>query len=210
MIQIQVSSIQKLKELLILAQPGKMLSPNLGMGRNIIALQHCALVLQLMVQLRASTNRFGQSPFLSYGFTNSFSQNVIHSIEHEKTIVGNDDGCHYHACITEPARAQASIGPEIISKQEVIIDNCHLRGHTDARCRAKFDPKKNKEAKHFNTQVAEQTFSWFGKFKHIGRHMGLESYWVFIIGLFHERNKVCIARQKARNKRKRKRSNDFE
>ena len=97
-----------------------------------------------------------------------------------------------------------------ISKQKVIINNGHPRGHTDARCRAKFDPKKNKEAKHFNTQVAEQTFSWFGKFKHIGRHMGLESYWVFIIGLFHERNKVCIARQKARNKRKRKRSNDFE
>ena len=130
-------------------------------------------------------------------------------LEHEKTIVGNDDGCHYYAYITKPARAQAAIEPEIISKQEVIIDNCHLRGHTDARCRAKFDPKKNKEAKHFNTQVAEQTFSWFGKFKHIGRHMGLESYWVFIIGLFHERNKVCIARQKARNKRKRKRSNAF-
>ena len=126
-------------------------------------------------------------------------------LDHEKTIVGYDDGCHYHSYVTNPARAQATREAEIIAKQVVIIDNTHLRGHTDPRCSAKFDPKKHPEAKNFNTQVAEQTFSWFSMFKHIGRYMGLISYCVFILGQSHERNKVCVARQKTRGERTRKR-----
>ena len=123
-------------------------------------------------------------------------------------IVGYDDGCHYHAYVTNTARANASPEAAIIAKQVVIIDNCHLRGHTDPRCKLKFDPKKHPLAKEFNTQVAEQTFSWFGKYKHIGRYMMLESYWVFIIGLFNERNQICVEKQNVRGvwRRKRKRS----
>ena len=126
-------------------------------------------------------------------------------LAHEKTIVGYDDGCHYHAYVSNTERAQASPEAGIIAKQVVIIDNCHLRGHTDARCKEKFDPKKHPLAKSFNTQVAEQTFSWFGKYKHIGRYMMLISYWVFIIGAFNERNLVCVAKQKEKAKKRLKR-----
>ena len=115
-------------------------------------------------------------------------------LPHEKTIVGYDDGCHYHSYVTNPIRAQASVEAEIIAKQDVIIDNFHLRGHIDPRCKEKFNPKKHPLAKHFNTEVAEQTFSWFGKYKHIGRYMSLVLYLVFVIRLLNERNLVMLAK----------------
>ena len=65
----------------------------------------------------------------------------------------------------------------------------------------KFNAKLHRQAKTFNTQVAEQTISWFSRFKHIGRHMARASYWVFILGLFHERNKITKARHKAKRDR---------
>ena len=71
-----------------------------------------------------------------------------------------------------------------------------------------FDPKKHPLAKDFSTQVAEQTFSWFGKYKHIGRYMMLESYWVLIIDMFNERNQIYRGKQKAWVTRKRKRKRD--
>ena len=120
-------------------------------------------------------------------------------------IVGYDDGCHYHAYVTNSKRAQATPEAKIIAQQDVAIDTCHLRGHTDPRCKSKFNSKKHKQAKNFNTQVAEQTFSWFSRFKHIGRHMGMESYWILILGLFHGRNKICTNRHHTRRSRKRKR-----
>ena len=36
--------------------------------------------------------------------------------------------------------------------------------------------------------------------------MGLENYWVFVIGLLNERNQISISRQHARSTRKRKRA----
>ena len=60
-------------------------------------------------------------------------------------------------------------------------------------------------AKHFNTEVAEQTFSWFGNFKDTGRYMSLVSYWVFVIGLFNERNLVIPTKQKKKAKRGKRR-----
>lgn len=122
-------------------------------------------------------------------------------LPHERTIVGYDDGCHYHAYVSNQERAQVSPEAGIIAKQVVIIDNCHLRGHTDARCKEMFDPKKHPQAKDFNTQVAEQTFTWFGKYKHIGRYMGLVSYWVLVIGVFNERNLVSVSKQRVRSTR---------
>ena len=74
----------------------------------------------------------------------------------------------------------------------------HLKGHTDKRCTTKFNHKRHLVAKEFNTQVAEQTFSWFARFKYIGRHMARESYWIFILGLFHERNKIFAFRHQAK------------
>ena len=85
------------------------------------------------------------------------------------------------AFVSNPIRAQASAEVYIIAKQDVIIDNCHLRGHVDPRCKEKFDPKKQPLDKYFYTEVTEQTFSWSGKYKHIGRHMSLTYYWVFVI-----------------------------
>lgn len=85
-----------------------------------------------------------------------------------------------------------------------MIDNLQLKGHKDPRCKKFFDPKKNKVTKNVNTQVAEQTFSWFSLFKHIGRYMNYERYWIFVLALLHERNKISIHRRKARETRKKR------
>ena len=119
--------------------------------------------------------------------------------------MGYDDGCHYHAYVTNPKRVTVPPEASIIAKQTVIIDNFHLKGHSDKRCKDKFDPKKHPLAKDFNTTVAEQTFSWFHRYKHIGRYMGLVSYCVFIIGHLNERNLICVSRQKVRKERAKKR-----
>ena len=116
-------------------------------------------------------------------------------LDHKRTIVGYDDGCHYHAYATNPSRAKATPSATIVALQDVVIDNMHLKGHTDERCKSKFNPKLHPKAKNFNTQIAEQTFSWFARFKHIGRQMAKETYWILILGLFHERNKIFLHRR---------------
>ena len=123
------------------------------------------------------------------------------SLDHAKTITGYDDGCHWWAYVTNTLRAQVSKAAKILAQQDVIIDNCHLRGHKDPRCKEKFNPKKHPIAKHLNTQGAEQTFSWFHLFKHICRNMNRERYWVFILGVLHERNKITLRRRAAQRAR---------
>ena len=79
----------------------------------------------------------------------------------------------------------------------------HLKGHVDPRCKKLFDPKKDKRVRNVNTQVAEQTFSWFSCIKHIGRYMNKVSYWIFKIGIFNMRNLITLRRIKLRQRRKR-------
>ena len=129
------------------------------------------------------------------------------ALRHQDTIVGYDDGCHNHAYVTNLKRTSASPEATIIASQTVIIDNFHLKGHTDPRCKKLFNPKNHPLACTFNTQIAEQTFAWFAKYKHIGRHMSLVSYWVFIIALLNERNLICLSKVKVRcTSKKRKRN----
>ena len=116
-------------------------------------------------------------------------------VDHAKTITGYDDGCHWWSFVTNPKRSQVSKAAQILAQQDVIIDNMHLRGHKDPSCKELFNPKNHPIAKFLNTQVAEQTFSWFHLFKHIGRNMNQERYWIFVFGMFHERNKVTIRRR---------------
>ena len=47
-------------------------------------------------------------------------------LDHSSAIVGYDDGCHYHAYMTNPLRAQASAGAKLLAQQDLVIDNCHL------------------------------------------------------------------------------------
>ena len=116
-------------------------------------------------------------------------------MDHKNTKVRYDDGYHYHAYATHQSRAKAAPSAAIVALQDVVIDNMHLKGHTDERCKSKFNPKLHPKAKSCNTQGAEQTFSWFARFKHIGRHMAKETYWILILGLFHERNKIFLHRR---------------
>ena len=122
-------------------------------------------------------------------------------LNHTKTVTGYDDGCHWWAYVSNPSRSHVSKAAKILSEQDVIIDNAHLRGHKDPRCKEKFNPKKHPIAKHLNTQCAEQTFSWFHLFKHICRNMNRERYWIFMLGMLHERNKITIRRRAARRSR---------
>ena len=61
-------------------------------------------------------------------------------MDHENTIVGYDDGCHYHSYVTNKARASASPEAAIIAQQDVVIDNMRLTGHTDARYKSEINP----------------------------------------------------------------------
>lgn len=70
--------------------------------------------------------------------------------------MGYDDGCHYHAYTTNPITANATPEAKVLVKQTIIIDSCHLKGHTDAKCRERFNPKKDPLAKDLNTQVASK------------------------------------------------------
>ena len=120
-------------------------------------------------------------------------------------LIGYDDGCHLDAYKKNPLRAQVSQEALTISRQPTIIDKTHLKGHTDPRCKKRFDPKKLPRMEKVNTQVAEQAFSWFSKFKHMGRYMNKEIYWVFVIVIFHARNVITVRRSQERMKRKKRR-----
>ena len=111
-------------------------------------------------------------------------------LNHEYTIVGYDDGCHYDAYKKNAKRRKLNKAAERIAKQTTVIDNLHLKGHKDPRCKIKFNAKKNSRAKAYNTMIAEQAFSWFSLFKHMGRYMNRARYWIFIIGIIHERNNI--------------------
>ena len=49
-------------------------------------------------------------------------------LPHKNMIVGYDDGCHYHAYVTNPKRALATAEAKILTQHDVVIDDCHLRG----------------------------------------------------------------------------------
>ena len=49
-----------------------------------------------------------------------------------------------------------------------VIDVFHFRNHISPVCKELFSPAKLKaDNPDFNTQVAEQTFSWIARYKHI-------------------------------------------
>ena len=49
-----------------------------------------------------------------------------------------------------------------------IIDAMHVRNHVQEECKVKLHPTMNPELKnHRNTQAAEQTFVWLGRYKKI-------------------------------------------
>ena len=114
--------------------------------------------------------------------------------DHVNTVTAYDDGCHWWSYVTNPVRKHACPTATIPSKQDVVIDNFHLKGHVDPNCKKQFNANKHPIIKDVNTQVAEQIFSWFSMFKHIGRYMIRGRYWIFVLGLLNGRNKITLGR----------------
>ena len=124
------------------------------------------------------------------------------SLNHSQTIVGYDNGCHYDAYKKNPKRTLVCKAAGIVASQKTIIDNLHIKGHKDPKCKILFNAKKNKRSRNYNTMIAEQAFSWFSLFKHMGRYMNKARYWILIIGVLNERNNITRKRFRASKSRK--------
>jgi hypothetical protein len=83
-----------------------------------------------------------------------------------------------------------------------LIDGLHIRNHVRDDCRILYDPNKFKERfpeKLFaNTMVAEQTFSWLGKYKKQMCAMNKHNQMFFMHRLCIRRNEYtakCLAKE---------------
>ena len=70
------------------------------------------------------------------------------------------------------------------------IDNFHLRNHRP-QCKRKNNLKNASDAdiQGVNSQICEQTFSWFSQFQRITRHMNADNFLVFVLCMCHFHNK---------------------
>ena len=82
---------------------------------------------------------------------------------------------------------------KLIASFKYFIDKFHLRNHRK-KCRKDFNIKlsDDEELKKINTQICEQTFSWFSQFKRVTRHMNADNFVVFVLCMCHFHNKKMI------------------
>ena len=78
---------------------------------------------------------------------------------------------------------------KLISKFKYYIDRFHLRNH-QKKCKQQFNINNaSEDLKDINTQICEQTFSWFSQFKRVTRHMNGDNFMVFVLCMCHFHNK---------------------
>ncbi|XP_063436561.1 uncharacterized protein LOC134717993 [Mytilus trossulus] len=68
-----------------------------------------------------------------------------------------------------------------------IVDRLHLQNHKDVRCKVTYDPSTIPES--YNTLIAEQTFSWFSRYKKIANSMTQTHHLLYIHRQIQRRNK---------------------
>ncbi|CAG2201585.1 unnamed protein product [Mytilus edulis] len=94
-------------------------------------------------------------------------------------ILAYDKMCHLD-CIKAPLN-------KLWKTIKKIVDRLHLQNHKDARCKVTYDPSTIPES--YNTMIAEQTFSWFSRFKKIANSMTQTHHLFYIHRQIQRRNK---------------------
>jgi len=113
---------------------------------------------------------------------------------HLPNIIGYDDGCHFGRFITNPIRMAFNALTRALGAIRVVIDRFHFRNHTDADCRAHYNPYDRPELKGVNTQICEESFSWLRGYSHIVRHMNKAHFMFFLLSMLDRHNKSLIGR----------------
>ena len=77
------------------------------------------------------------------------------------------------------------------------IDSLHIRNHVDPRCQTDYHPKNIEEMypelkSTKNTQAAEQTFVWLGRYKKILSSMHKTHHLFFLHRIITHRNKYSV------------------
>lgn len=68
-----------------------------------------------------------------------------------------------------------------------IIDRLHLKNHVNPQCKVKYSPEQLPAG--YNTQAAEQTFSWLSRFKKIVNSMTQTHHLFYVHRMIKRRNR---------------------
>ncbi|XP_052089781.1 uncharacterized protein LOC127726445 [Mytilus californianus] len=117
----------------------------------------------------------------------------------ESLILAYDNMCHLD-CIKAAKEDLPFPAPlnKLWKTIKKVVDRLHLQNHKDARCKVTYDPSTIPES--YNTMIAEQTFSWFSRFKKIANSMTQTHHLFYIHRQIQRRNKYsgsCRLRGKA-------------
>uniref|UniRef100_A0A7M5UMV9 Uncharacterized protein n=1 Tax=Clytia hemisphaerica TaxID=252671 RepID=A0A7M5UMV9_9CNID len=94
-----------------------------------------------------------------------------------------DDACHLKKYSMN--RREKS---EKLADMDYRSDRFHFKNHIDTWCRANCNPDNSDSLKDVNTEICEQLFSWFSKYKHMTKHMNRERYTFMVLYLMHLHN----------------------
>lgn len=118
-------------------------------------------------------------------------------------FIGYDRACELKPFLHN-LKSKENIGAEILLDQlEFLVDIFHIHGHVSKKCmplegnkHCEFHPKLPRfaEIHGANTEVAEQVFSWLGKFKSNVRKMSMHKFRFFIEDIIASKNEVLEAR----------------
>eukprot|EP01083_Nonionella_stella_P132467 402742_1 len=128
-------------------------------------------------------------------------------VDFEKLVFIYDDGCHFDAYKSNPTRANLKRGvTDIIAKMRVFIDKYHQSNHT--ACGLKYCIKSCTEilydwVKQIKTEVCEETFSWFRKYKYSTTQMTGHQFKITILFLLCQFNERKIAKRRKQTQLKR-------
>eukprot|EP01083_Nonionella_stella_P108151 314203_1 len=132
-------------------------------------------------------------------------ENYKQDIDLSKLVLLYDDGCHLDYYKRKESRKEAVPGiTDIVAAMKVFIDKYHQSNHT--ACGDEYNIRKIVDdiyqwVKSIKTEVCEETFSWFKKYKHSTTQMTGAHFRIVILYLlcrFNEQ-KIKERRQQTEN-----------
>ncbi|XP_066932011.1 uncharacterized protein [Clytia hemisphaerica] len=94
-----------------------------------------------------------------------------------------DDACH----LKRYAMNRRNVS-ERLADMDYRSDRFHFKNHVDLWCRANCNPDHSETLDNVNTEVCEQLFSWFSKYKVMTKHMNRERYTFIVLYFMHMHN----------------------
>ena len=103
-------------------------------------------------------------------------------------ILAYDNMCHLD-CIKAAKEDLPFPAPldKLWKRIKKIVDRLHLQNHKDQNCKENYNPSTIPES--YNTMIAEQTFSWFSRFKKIANSMTQTHHLFYIHRQIQRRNR---------------------